>query len=70
MADGSVMLATVPGATMKQWAEVMQKLGAKQAMNLDGGASSALYGGGKVLTSAGRLLSNTLVFGHNLIRNP
>lgn len=70
MADGSVTLATVPGATMKQWAEVMQKLGAKQAMNLDGGASSALYGGGKVLTSAGRLLSNTLVFGHNLNRNP
>ncbi|OAB39470.1 copper amine oxidase [Paenibacillus macquariensis subsp. defensor] len=70
MADGSVMIATISGATMKQWAEVMQKLGAKQAMNLDGGASSALYGRGKVLTSAGRLLSNTLVFGNNLNRNP
>lgn len=70
MADGSVMIATVSGATMKQWAEVMHKMGAKQAMNLDGGASSALYGGGKVLTSAGRLLSNTLVFGSNLNRNP
>lgn len=70
MADGSVMIATVPGATMKQWAEVMQKMGAKQAMNLDGGASSAMYGNGKVITQAGRLLSNTLVFGSNLIRNP
>lgn len=63
MADGSVMLATVSGATIKEWAAVMQKLGAKQAMNLDGGASSGLYAGGKMLTSPGRLLSNTLVFG-------
>ncbi len=63
MPDGSVLLATVNGATMKQWAQVMQKLGAKQAMNLDGGASSALYANGKTLTGAGRLLSNTLVFG-------
>lgn len=63
MADGSVMLATVSGATMKEWAAVMQKLGAKQAMNLDGGASSGLYASGKMLTSPGLLLSNTLVFG-------
>lgn len=66
MQDGSIMLATVPGATMKQWAEIMKALGAKQAMNLDGGASSALYGGGKMLTTAGRHLSNILVFGANL----
>lgn len=63
MADGSVLLATVSGATIKEWAAVMQKLGAKQAMNLDGGASSGMYAGGKMLTSPGRLLSNTLVFG-------
>ncbi|PZT53511.1 phosphodiester glycosidase family protein [Paenibacillus silvae] len=63
MADGSVVLATVSGATMKEWAAVMLKLGAKQAMNLDGGASSGLYASGKMLTSPGRLLSNTLVFG-------
>ncbi|MDT0121837.1 phosphodiester glycosidase family protein [Paenibacillus sp. RRE4] len=63
MPDGSVMLATVSGATIKEWAAVMQKLGAKQAMNLDGGASSGMYAGGKMLTSPGRLLSNTLVFG-------
>ncbi|GAA0133542.1 hypothetical protein YSY43_03820 [Paenibacillus sp. YSY-4.3] len=62
MPDGSTMLATVPSATMKQWADIMKALGAKQAMNLDGGASSALYGGGKMLTTAGRHLSNTLVF--------
>lgn len=63
MADGSVMIATVPGATMKQWAAVMQKLGARDAMNLDGGASSGMYANGRTITAAGRLLSNTLVFG-------
>lgn len=63
MADGSIMLATIPGATMKQWAAVMQKLGAKQAMNLDGGASSGMYANGRTITAAGRLLSNTLIFG-------
>lgn len=63
MPDGSVLLATVGGATMGQWAQIMQKLGAKQAMNLDGGASSALYANGRTLTNAGRSLSNTLVFG-------
>ncbi|MNJ33373.1 hypothetical protein D3C77_280580 [compost metagenome] len=66
MQDGSIMLATVPGATMKQWADIMKALGAKQAMNLDGGASSAMYSGGKIVTPAGRLLSNTLVFGSSL----
>ncbi|WP_229752656.1 phosphodiester glycosidase family protein [Paenibacillus physcomitrellae] len=66
--DGSILLATVNGATMSQWASVMKALGAKQAMNLDGGASSALYGGGKMLTPAGRLLSNTLVFGSQVTK--
>lgn len=64
--DGSIMIATVSGATMKQWAEIMKKMGVEQAMNLDGGASSAMYGNGRVITPAGRLLSNTLVFGSNL----
>ncbi|RXZ81541.1 phosphodiester glycosidase family protein [Paenibacillaceae bacterium] len=68
MPDGSVMLATVSSATMSQWAGIMQKLGAKQAMNLDGGASSAMYGGGKTVTEAGRKLSNTLVFGTNVTK--
>ena len=38
--DGSVLLATVSGATMKQWAQIMVELGAQQAMNLDGGNSA------------------------------
>ncbi|BBH24967.1 hypothetical protein Back11_63120 [Paenibacillus baekrokdamisoli] len=64
--DGSIMLATVPGATMKQWAQIMVQLGAQQAMNLDGGASSGLWFKGASVTSAGRELSNVLLFGERL----
>ncbi|MWC28964.1 phosphodiester glycosidase family protein [Paenibacillus sp. MMS18-CY102] len=64
--DGSIIIATVPGATMKQWAAIMQKLGAYQAMNLDGGASSGLYMKGQTITAEGRLLSNALLFGSKL----
>lgn len=64
--DGTVILATVPAATMREWGDIMLKLGAHQAMNLDGGASSGLYSGGKLITAPGRLISNALVFGNNL----
>ncbi len=64
--DGSVVLATVPAATMKQWGYIMIKLGARQAMNLDGGASSGLYANGKLITAPGRSISNALVFGNQL----
>jgi hypothetical protein len=60
--DGRVMLVTAGGVTVRQFADVMQKLGAYQAMNLDGGASSALYANGTTLTPAGRDLSNALMF--------
>ncbi|WP_152394769.1 phosphodiester glycosidase family protein [Paenibacillus guangzhouensis] len=66
MKDGSIMIATVNGATIQAWAQVMQKLGAQQAMNLDGGASSGLYANGRTLTSAGRPLSNMLLFGTHM----
>jgi len=64
--DGSIVVATVPGATMKAWAAIMLKLGAYQAMNLDGGASSGLFIGGKTITAEGRTLSNALLFGSKL----
>ncbi|UVI28685.1 phosphodiester glycosidase family protein [Paenibacillus spongiae] len=64
--DGSIMLATVSGATMKQWAQLMVGLGAHQAMNLDGGASSGLWFKGKTVTAPGRQLSNALLFGEQL----
>jgi exopolysaccharide biosynthesis protein len=60
--DGKVLLVTVSGPTMAQLAQVMLKLGAVHAMNLDGGASSGLYCKGSMLTTPGRELSNALVF--------
>lgn len=64
--DGSILLATVGAATIKQWGQIMVALGAHQAMNLDGGASSGLYAQGKIITTPGRLVSNALVFGNKL----
>lgn len=64
--DGTVIVATVPKATMKQWGQIMLQLGAQQAMNLDGGASSGLYVYGKYSTVPGRSISNALVFGKKL----
>ncbi len=60
--DGSVLLVIANGPTVAQLAQVMIKLGAVHAMNLDGGASSGLYCNGNMLCSPGRELSNALVF--------
>ncbi|MGG1637619.1 phosphodiester glycosidase family protein [Paenibacillus sp. NRS-1760] len=64
--DGTVVVATVSKATIKQWSQIMIQLGAEQAMNLDGGASSGMYAQGKLITTPGRLISNGLVFGTKL----
>ena len=64
--DSTVVIATIAGATMKQWGEVMLALGAVDGMNLDGGASSGMYANGKYITTPGRLLSNGLMFGKKL----
>lgn len=54
-ADGTILLAAAhnrvngPGPTLREWAEILQKLGATQALNLDGGSSTALYLGGQLL---------------------
>lgn len=60
--QGRVLLVTVGDATVRELAAMMLELGCKEAMNLDGGASSALYANGLVLTGAGRTLSNVLTF--------
>ncbi|MTI83640.1 MAG: copper amine oxidase [Firmicutes bacterium] len=60
--DGTIMLVTVPGATIEKAASVMKGLGAYNAMNLDGGASSGLWYNGKHITRPGRQLSNALIF--------
>ena len=60
--QGDILLVTVPNATVYQLAQIMKQLGAYNAMNLDGGASSGLYFKGKYLTAPGRNLSNALIF--------
>jgi exopolysaccharide biosynthesis protein len=54
-ADGTVMLAVThnriggAGPTLGEWAQIMQRLGAVNALNLDGGSSTTLYLGGQLL---------------------
>ena len=52
--DKRLLLVTVPNVTIYVLAEIMKSMGAYQALNLDGGASSALYANGKVITYPGR----------------
>lgn len=60
--DRTLLLVTCGGATVRQLAEIMKALGAWDAMNLDGGASSGLWAQGRLLTRPGRPISNALVF--------
>ncbi|MEL6604205.1 MAG: phosphodiester glycosidase family protein [Cyanobacteria bacterium J06614_10] len=54
-ADGTWIIATMHdrvggrGPTLSETAQIMQKLGAVDALNLDGGSSSSLYLGGQLL---------------------
>jgi hypothetical protein len=57
----TLVFGSVGGCTIRQLAEVAAAYGLHNAMNLDGGASSAIYYGGKYLVSAGRKLSNIIV---------
>lgn len=59
--DGTVVIASTSG-TLAQLSKVMVGLGCENAMNLDGGASKALYVKNAWNVSAGRALSNMLVF--------
>lgn len=55
MPDGTLMLTTIQervggsGPTLAETAQVMQQLGAIDALNLDGGSSTTLYLGGQVI---------------------
>ncbi len=55
LADGSWVIATMHdrvngrGPTLRETAQIMQQLGAVDALNLDGGSSSSLYLGGQLL---------------------
>lgn len=58
--DRKLLMATCSG-TVQQMAQVMKALGAVDAMNLDGGASSGLWVAGRYLTAPGRNISNALL---------
>ncbi len=58
-ASGDVLLVCASG-TIAQMAQVMVRLGAVDAMNLDGGASSCLWVNGRYARAPGRDISNAL----------
>lgn len=60
-ANGRLVMGSVSAATMPQLAAIAIQLQLKEAMNMDGGASSALYANDQILTAPGRKLSNALV---------
>jgi hypothetical protein len=59
--DGRLAIGTTSSATVDGMAHALQQLGFVNAMNLDGGASSALFYDGSVKRAPGRELSNALV---------
>jgi exopolysaccharide biosynthesis protein len=60
--DGThIYLAIISGASVLDTAYVMQTLGAKEALNLDGGGSAALYVNGSYRVGPGRVLPNAIV---------
>jgi hypothetical protein len=61
-ADGKLLAVTVhTPITLNKLAHIMLRLDAAEAMNLDGGTSSALYSNGKFVTLPGRPLTNLLL---------
>jgi hypothetical protein len=64
--DNHLLLVASGGRiSFGEWAVVMQKLGCRDALNLDSGASRAMYFNGKTLLSPGRPLTNLLVVYQN-----
>lgn len=59
---GKLLMVYCPKAvTFEKFSAVMKGLGCYEAMNLDGGASLAMWYGGKTLVKPGRRLTNLLV---------
>jgi hypothetical protein len=60
--DGTyVYLAVIASATVPEIALVMRALGARDAMNLDGGGSAAMWIGGQYVVGPGRQLPNAIL---------
>jgi len=60
LSDGKLVIVSTGSATVQQLRELMLQLGCTDAINLDGGASTALAWEGKVVRPAGRQLTTTL----------
>ena len=61
-ADGTYLyLALTSSATITESAYVLQALGVRDALNLDGGGTSAMYIGGAYQVGPGRLLPNAVL---------
>lgn len=59
--DRVLVIGTVADINLKDLAEILIKLGVQDGMNLDGGASSALYFKDQIVTKPSRKLSNAIV---------
>lgn len=59
--DANLYLALINSATIYDAADVMKSLGAKDALNIDGGGSSAMYVNGSYVVGPGRSLPNAIV---------
>lgn len=59
--DNMLIIGTVSNVNVKELASICKNMGMLNAINLDGGASSALYYKGSVVTAPGRKLSNAMV---------
>lgn len=62
--DNKLLFLTCGNLNMRELGDIMLQLDCEKAMNLDGGASSALYGNGKIMTQPGRNL-NTVFMVHD-----
>lgn len=60
--DGDLLIVLADALQVRELGEVFLALGARHAMNLDGGASSGLWLNGSYVVRPGRELSNALVF--------
>ncbi|GMA51020.1 hypothetical protein GCM10025857_23770 [Alicyclobacillus contaminans] len=59
--SGDLILGTIHSATLSTEAKIVQHLGLKEAMNMDGGSSTGLYFNGQYITKPGRNLATALV---------
>ena len=60
--DGSILIVTVQHATLFGLSQIMTVLGCRDAMNLDGGASTALYVDGEARIVPERKLTHMIAF--------